>query len=201
MTHKKEYVVLVNSTYQPIGAEEKIKAHAQRLLHLSFSIAILRKIGAVYEQDGMEILMQRRAMNKYHTPGLWTNTCCGHPRVREEVIIAAKRRLFEEFGLHIDLMQFSFFQYTAQVGDNMWENEANHVLIGLMPANQEPKPNPDEIMEYQWQSFTQVRQSLQKDPSTYTPWFPQVFKALEQESKLVGDILDHTQKLSSYTDI
>jgi isopentenyl-diphosphate delta-isomerase len=131
-----EHVILVDEYDNPIGTAEKLEAHRESLCHRAFSVFILRN------SNGLEVLLQQRAKHKYHSPLLWTNTCCSHPRPGEEVIAAGQRRLKEEMGLEIALKSLGSFHYIAHFDNGLTENEVDHVLVGYW--NQEPiMPNPN----------------------------------------------------------
>ncbi len=157
-----EYVVLVDENDREIGIEEKIKAHENGgKLHRAFSIFIFNKNG--------KMLLQRRALTKYHAPGLWSNTCCSHPRPGEEVEKAAHRRLREEMGFDCELKWLFATIYKADVGNGLTEWEYDHVFIGTFDG--EPEPNPEEVCEWKWISIEELVEDVKKKPEKYTPWF------------------------------
>jgi len=167
-------VILVDENDTAIGTMEKLRAHQQGLLHRAFSIFIYR-----FHQQQCEILLQRRHPNKYHSGGLWTNTCCSHPTPDESILSAATRRLYEELGITADLTEIGVFHYRAVVGNHLIENEIDHVLIGEMPQ-QIPKVDPLEIAEIAWMSVNDLQSQLKQSPERYTAWLAQ---ALEIFSK------------------
>src|SRR5207237_2208441 len=122
---KPDYVILVDEKNQPIGQAEKMQAHRENLLHRAFSVFIVRN------ESQPEILLQQRARHKYHSPLLWTNTCCSHPHLGESVIEAGKRRLQEELGISAELKDLGWFQYNAHFDNGLSEHEIDHVLIGV----------------------------------------------------------------------
>jgi isopentenyl-diphosphate Delta-isomerase len=166
-----EKVILVNKQDEEIGLEEKLQAHRQGLLHRAFSIFIFNKEG--------QMLLQRRAKCKYHSPYLWTNACCSHPRKFETIEAAAHRRLQEEFGFDCPLKEMFSFYYFAKLDEEMHEHEYDHVLFGRMEQGNFPF-NPEEIAEYKWIDIPQLEASVEKEASSYTVWFK---IALEQVLK------------------
>ena len=138
-----EQVILVDKNDNIIGTEEKLKAHQLGLLHRAFSIFVLRRT------PDLELLMQKRALTKYHSGGLWTNSCCGHPRPSEPLMEAAARRLKEEIGLSLPLKEIGVFTYKADVGNNLTEHEIDHILIGYWEG-ETIRPNPEEEETLQW---------------------------------------------------
>ncbi|MDR9401288.1 MAG: isopentenyl-diphosphate Delta-isomerase [Psychroflexus sp.] len=157
----KENVLLVDEKDQLLGKMEKIEAHEKGLLHRAFSVFVYN--------DQNELLLQKRAESKYHTPGLWTNTCCSHQRENESNIEAGKRRLQEEMGFTTDLEnQFSFI-YKAPFSNGLTEHEYDHILIGYY--NGQPKPNPEEVADWKWMSLDEIEKDLHQHPDRYTAWF------------------------------
>ncbi|HEX4044813.1 MAG TPA: isopentenyl-diphosphate Delta-isomerase [Gammaproteobacteria bacterium] len=176
-----EHVILVNEQDQPIGRAEKLHAHQQGLLHRAFSIFIFRTISSTQQQ---EILLQQRALTKYHSAGLWTNTCCSHPREEESVQTAAERRLQEEFGFTTALQHLGWFHYYAQFSNGLAENEIDHVLVGQVPADIFFSVNANEIHAYRWITLENVQQELQAHPERFTPWFAQALSFVETKMLL-----------------
>jgi len=144
---------------------EKLEAHRRGLLHRCVSIV-------VYNSKG-EMLLQRRAMGKYHSPGLWANTACSHQRPGERSSNAAHRRLLEEMGFDCPLKPAGTFVYRADVGNGLMEHEFDHVFIGTFDGA--VNPNPEEVMECAWWSVSDIRNGLQTYPETFAAWFPFVF--------------------------
>jgi isopentenyl-diphosphate delta-isomerase type 1 len=159
-----EYVILVDEHDRETGYAEKLSAHQQNLLHRAFSVFILRECGQ------LELLLQQRASGKYHSPGLWTNTCCSHPRPGESVTSAANRRLREELGVVASLKQVGRFQYNAHFPNGLSENEIDHVLVGTIPAQTPIIPDFEEVQAYRWVSITALQQELAQFPQHFTPW-------------------------------
>jgi isopentenyl-diphosphate delta-isomerase len=164
-----DLLILVDENNHEIGHESKLKTHQLGLLHRAFSIYIFRQ----NEAGEIELLLQKRAMNKYHSGGLWTNTCCSHPRKGESLEIATQRRLKEELGFTCPVDYVSAFIYKATVGD-LTEHEYDHVFVGYYD-DQTITPNPDEIECYQWLSLTQIDSELSKTPDLYTAWFKESY--------------------------
>jgi isopentenyl-diphosphate Delta-isomerase len=160
-----EQIILVNEQDQIVGQEEKLAVHQRALCHRAFSVFIFRE-----NKDQVELLIQQRHSGKYHCGGLWTNTCCGHPRVGEEIIAAGKRRLKEETGITADLQEKGVFHYIAKFANGLTENEVDHVLVGFY-SGQKIIVDPKEIMDYCWVKIEDLEQDLQKQPEKYTPWF------------------------------
>ncbi len=162
---EKTEVVLVDKNDRVVGRAEKMAAHKQGQLHRCFSIFLFNSRG--------EILLQKRAKNKYHSAGLWSNTCCSHPRPGKGLLGEAKRRLWQEMGIETDLKQAFTFIYKAKVGA-LVEHEFDHVFFGQFDGS--PKPNPDEAADWRWVSLTALKKDIQKQPKKYTAWLKIVFR-------------------------
>ena len=160
-----ENVILVNKNDEPIGLMPKLEAHQKALLHRAFSVFILN--------DKNEIMLQQRAHQKYHSPLLWTNTCCSHQRDGENNIEAGSRRLFEEMGFKTDLKELFHFIYKAPFDNGLTEHELDHVLIGYF--NQNPKINTEEVENWKWMKIEDVKIDIKKQPEIYTIWFQIIF--------------------------
>ncbi len=156
-----EKVILVNSNDEPIGTMEKLEAHQKGELHRAFSVFIFNTQG--------ELLLQRRALDKYHSSGLWTNTCCSHPRPGEDTKEAAERRLKEEMGLETPLKFRSVFIYKTQFDNSLTEHEVDHVFVGV--SDTQPKINPEEVDSYCWKSIEELKKEIKTDPKQFTSWF------------------------------
>lgn len=167
-----EQVILVDQNDNPIGTAEKMQAHRESLCHRAFSVFILRR------SPELEILLQQRAAHKYHSPLLWTNTCCSHPRPGEDIIIAGQRRLKEEMGIEAELKPLGSFHYIAHFDNGLTENEIDHVLIGFSEKN-DFHPNADEIHAHRWVSIPNLRKELKTHPERFTPWFEQALVVVE----------------------
>ena len=156
-----ENVILVTPDDQPIGAEEKLKAHLEGKLHRAFSVFIFNSQG--------EMLLQRRALHKYHSPGLWSNACCSHPRPGEDSEAAAHRRMKEEMGFDCHIERAFQFTYKAEFDNGLTENELDHVFIG--EYNGVVQPDPEEVAEYRWIDADSLKKDMQENPEQYTYWF------------------------------
>ena len=156
-----ENVILVTPDDQPIGTEEKLKAHLEGKLHRAFSVFIFNSQG--------EMLLQRRALHKYHSPGLWSNACCSHPRPGEDSEAAAHRRMKEEMGFDCHIERAFQFTYKAEFDNGLTENELDHVFIG--EYNGVVQPNPEEVAEYRWIDADSLKKDMQENPEQYTYWF------------------------------
>jgi isopentenyl-diphosphate delta-isomerase type 1 len=166
MTATTEHVVLVDEQDQYITCVEKLYAHQCGLLHRAFSIFIFKQ-----QNNIQELLLQQRAANKYHSPLLWTNTCCSHPRLDEPVIQAGERRLKEELGIHTTLSTLGWFHYQAQFDNGLLENEIDHVLIGHVDTGIQVIRNPYEVNAYRWVTLNHLQAELAQQPEKFTPWF------------------------------
>lgn len=167
-----ELVILVNDDDEPIGFEEKLKAHQEGKQHRAFSIFVFRK--NPQNPHIIELLLQQRQWNKYHCGGYWTNTCCSHPRPNEELIFAAKRRLHEEMGIYCDLKIVGRFHYIANLGNGLIENEIDHVIIGYYQDASIPF-NTEEVADYRWIGLPDLEQEYKTHPHTFTPWFLEAY--------------------------
>lgn len=165
-----ERLILVDEADNEIGSEEKLAAHEQALRHRAFSVFVFRK-----EADEWQLLLQQRQFSKYHCGGLWTNSCCGHPRPGETTVAAGERRLSEEFGFTLSLREEGVFHYVAEFENGLVENEVDHVLIGFY-SGEVINPHPDEIAEYRWQSVDALEQLFSKQENDFTPWFWQAYQ-------------------------
>lgn len=156
-----ERVILVDEHDREVGSEEKERAHREGLLHRAFSVFVFNSRG--------DLLLQRRAPTKYHSPGLWTNTCCSHPRPGESVEAAARRRLREEMGMECELRVSFPLLYRAELDRGMTEHEYDHVLVG--ECDRDPVPDPDEVDGWAWVAPDVVRREVAERPDLYTYWF------------------------------
>ena len=154
-------VILVNEKDEQVGTMEKMEAHIKGLLHRAFSIFIFNNKG--------EMLLQQRAAGKYHNGGLWTNTCCSHPKPEEPVLAAAKRRLLEEMGFTTSLAPAFNFTYKATFNNGLTEHEYDHVLTGLYDGD--IKMNASEVSDYCYKTIDEIEASLVTHPQKYTEWF------------------------------
>ena len=162
---QEEKVILVNENDEKIGLMPKMEAHEKALLHRAFSVFIFN--------DENKLMLQQRALNKYHSPGLWTNTCCSHQRDGETNVEAGKRRLLEEMGFTTELKETTSFIYKAPFDNGLTEHEFDHVLVGYF--NEEPSINPDEVASWKWMSLEDVKKDIKAQPDLYTAWFKIIF--------------------------
>ena len=168
---KKEMVILVDENDNQLGLMEKIEAHEKALLHRAFSVFIFN--------DNGELMLQQRALHKYHSPGLWTNTCCSHQRDGESNIDAGKRRLHEEMGFVVDLTETTSFIYKAPFDNGLTEHEFDHVMVGYY--NDEPDINKDEVASWKWMPLSEVKVDIALNPDLYTEWFKIIFEKFYTE--------------------
>ena len=151
-----------------------MEAHEKGLLHRAFSVFILN--------DKNELMLQQRALHKYHSPGLWTNTCCSHQRDGESNLEAGKRRLFEEMGFTAPLEELVSFIYKAPFDNGLTEHEYDYVLMGRF--DEDPVINPEEVASWKWMPLDEVKDDIEANPDLYTAWFKIIFsrfyKHLEQ---------------------
>ncbi|HEX5044792.1 MAG TPA: isopentenyl-diphosphate Delta-isomerase [Candidatus Polarisedimenticolaceae bacterium] len=155
-----ERVTLVDGDDRSLGTMEKLQAHAEGRLHRAFSVFVFDGAG--------RLLLQRRAASKYHSAGLWSNTCCGHPRPGEPVEVAAARRLFEEMGLRTTLRPLFRFLYRAEIGPAMVEHEVDHVLAGRCADL--PAPEPSEVQDWRWVTLDALGEEVAREPLAFTAW-------------------------------
>jgi len=155
-----EYILLVDKNDNVIGKEEKIKTHREGKLHRAFSIFVFNSKG--------ELVLQKRAKSKYHSAGLWTNTCCSHQRDGETLEKAIHRRLKEEMGFDCKLKEIFTFSYKVKFDNGLFENEYDHVFKGVF--DEKPTPNPEEVDEWKWIGLEELKKDIQKNPENYTYW-------------------------------
>lgn len=156
-----EEVILVDQHDTPLGTMEKLEAHQKGLLHRAFSVFI-------FTSDG-ELLLQKRALHKYHSAGLWTNTCCSHPRPGEEILAAANRRLKEEVGISAPLVHRTAFVYKSEFENGLTEHEYDHVFVGMSDAD--PEINEEEVAELRYATIEDIKQEIARHPEQFTTWF------------------------------
>ncbi|MGY2234502.1 isopentenyl-diphosphate Delta-isomerase [Pseudomonas gingeri] len=160
-----ETLILVDEDDCETGSAHKLFIHQQGLRHRAFSIFIF---------DGYDrLLLQQRALGKYHSQGLWTNTCCGHPRVGEQTHAAAQRRLFEEMGLACPLKKVASLLYREQVSNDLIEHEFDHLFVGA--SDTPPAANPDEALAWAWVPLSDIPKCIRAEPQKYTVWFRKIF--------------------------
>jgi len=164
----REEVVLVNHKDEVVGVEEKLATHVRGALHRAFSIFIFSSTG--------NLLLQRRTTTKYHSGGLWSNTCCGHPRMGESTEAASRRRLYEEMGFDCEVRKVFEFIYYAELGGGLFEHEYDHVLVGQFDGV--PIPSRDEVDDWKWVDPTKLRAEMRQNPQIFTYWFRVAFDPL-----------------------
>ncbi|MFN8253157.1 MAG: isopentenyl-diphosphate Delta-isomerase [Ferruginibacter sp.] len=164
-----EKLILVNEQDTPVGTAEKMKAHQEALLHRAFSVFIFNSRG--------EMLLQQRAVKKYHSGGLWTNACCSHPYEGQDTRAAAEKRLQEEMGFTTPLSKAFEFVYKAPFENGLTEYEYDHVFVATYegPVN----PHPEEVMDFCYMDMDAIRTSIASHPQRYTEWFKIAFPKLE----------------------
>jgi isopentenyl-diphosphate delta-isomerase len=160
-----ENVILVDEQDNEVGFMEKIEAHEKAALHRAFSVFVFN--------DNNELMLQQRAKDKYHSPLLWTNTCCSHQRKGESNIAAGKRRLQEEMGFSCELEEVFSFIYKAPFDNGLTEHELDHVMVGRF--NGKPNINPEEVESYKWMTLEAVKEDIAANPKEYTAWFKIIF--------------------------
>ncbi|USL95479.1 isopentenyl-diphosphate Delta-isomerase [Riemerella anatipestifer] len=166
-----EQVVLVNPKDEVLGVMEKLQAHRGGFLHRAFSVFLFNTKG--------EMLLQRRAGVKYHSPKLWTNAVCSHPRLGESYKAGAQRRLIEELGIDADISEKFSFIYKAEVGDNLWEHELDYVFTGIYEGDF--NLNPEEVSEVRYISMETLDKELENNPKQFTEWFKIILKEYKQK--------------------
>lgn len=163
---KENEVILVDENDCPIGTMDKMEAHEKALLHRAISVFIVN--------SNDEWLLQQRTLDKYHSKGLWTNTCCSHPFPEETSAEAANRRLMEEMGMETRLKEIFSFKYIQKLENNLTEHEYDHVFVGV--SDLLPQPHPDEVMDFKYVSYESLKQDLKLHPEEYTAWFKLIFE-------------------------
>lgn len=165
-----EKVILVNENDEQIGLMPKMEAHEKALLHRAFSVFIFN--------DKNELMLQQRALAKYHSPGLWTNTCCSHQREGESNLDAGTRRLQEEMGFTTPLEEKTSFIYKAPFDNGLTEHELDHIMVGKY--NNDPIINLDEVEAWKWMLLDDVKNDITNNPNLYTAWFKIIFQKFYQ---------------------
>lgn len=161
-----EQVVLVDSDDTELGTMGKLEAHQRGVLHRAISVFI-------FDPEG-RLLLQQRALSKYHTPGLWTNTCCSHPAPGEDTLEAAHRRLAQEMGMATDLAFAFSFQYKAPFDNGLVEHELDHVFIGR--SAETPRINATEARDFRWCTQQEIDAEVAKSPESFTAWFKLIYE-------------------------
>ena len=174
-----EEVILVDEKDVEIGTMEKMQAHHEALLHRAISVFITDTQG--------RWLLQQRTMEKYHSKGKWSNTCCSHPAPGEQTEKAANRRLLQEMGMSAELTDLFQFTYKAELENNLTEHEIDHVFLGI--TDELPQPNPEEVMNYRYVSFEELQHELDTNPENFSAWFKMIYKDVHYH------ILNHTQNI------
>ncbi len=172
LMEQRDFVVLVDKDGHDLVNQDgrvltvgKMEAHCRGLLHRAVSVFVFN--------DRNELLLQKRAVGKYHSPEKWSNTCCTHPVLGETPLVTAERRLDEEMGMVTTLTEAFTFLYQADVGNGLIENEFDHIFLGT--SNQSPNPNHVEVSDWNWVSMEEVEQELVRNPEEYSPWLRQCF--------------------------
>nr|WP_299175818.1 isopentenyl-diphosphate Delta-isomerase [uncultured Allomuricauda sp.] len=163
---KEENVILVNEADEPIGVMPKLEAHEKAVLHRAFSVFVMNNKG--------QTMLQQRAKDKYHSPLLWTNTCCSHQREGENNIEAGKRRLQEEMGFQTELKELFSFIYKAPFDNGLTEHELDHVMMGSY--EDAPSINPEEVEAWKWMYPSDIKNDIAANPDQYTAWFKIIFE-------------------------
>ncbi|GGB08272.1 isopentenyl-diphosphate Delta-isomerase [Puia dinghuensis] len=151
---------------------EKMEAHRKAVLHRAFSVFIFNSKG--------EMLLQQRAGDKYHSPGLWTNACCSHPRPGEDTLAAACRRLREELGFTTSLEKLFDFTYRSEFDNGLTEFEFDHVFVGYYD-DEDIHPNAAEVSDYRYCSLEEIKEGLAVHPDNYTSWFHLAFPLVREK--------------------
>ncbi len=163
-------MILVDKDDNQTGVMEKMEAHRKAALHRAFSIFVFNSQG--------QLMIQQRALHKYHSPGLWTNTCCSHPRPGETTLDAAHRRLIEEMGFDCDLNEVFHFTYKASFSNNLTEHEIDHVFFGVYDSI--PALNSDEVSSYRMVSLNEIAKEMSDNPEMFTIWFRVAFDRVQK---------------------
>ncbi|PHS09751.1 MAG: isopentenyl-diphosphate delta-isomerase [Kordia sp.] len=163
---KEELVILVDENDNQVGLMPKMEAHEKAILHRAFSVFVFN--------EKNELMLQQRALHKYHSPGLWTNTCCSHQRDGESNLAAGERRLFEEMGFVTELKETISFIYKVPFENGLTEHEYDHILVGHY--ENDPEINTEEVGEWKWMNLELVKKDIKNNPENYTSWFKIIFE-------------------------
>ncbi len=163
---KEELVILVDENDNQVGLMPKMEAHEKAVLHRAFSVFVFN--------EKNELMLQQRALHKYHSPGLWTNTCCSHQRDGESNLAAGERRLFEEMGFVTELKETISFIYKVPFENGLTEHEYDHILVGHY--ENDPEINTEEVGEWKWMDLELVKKDIKNNPENYTSWFKIIFE-------------------------
>ncbi|XOB40538.1 MAG: isopentenyl-diphosphate Delta-isomerase [Candidatus Nealsonbacteria bacterium] len=166
----KKKIIIVDQNDSEIGTGEKLITHKEGKLHRAFSVFLFNSKG--------EMLIQKRAKTKYHSPSLWSNACCSHPRPNQKLEKEVKKRLKEEMGIECDLKEIFSFVYKAKIG-NLIEHEFDHVFLGKF--NGKPKPNKEEVQAWKWITIKNLKADIKKNPQNYTYWFKLILNRVLKE--------------------
>lgn len=169
-------VILVDQNDQEIGAMEKLDAHRKGVLHRAFSIFVFNSKN--------ELMLQKRAKGKYHSEGLWTNTCCSHPAPGEAIEVAARRRLIEEMGFDCNLQKSFHFVYKVDLDNELYEHELDHVLVGKY--EEDPVLNQLEADDFRWITLDTLENEIGQNPENYTEWLKIILK--QYKSQLIQSL-------------
>ena len=169
-----EYIIAVDEFDKEIGSIEKMEAHHKGILHRAFSILVFN--------SNNQLLLQKRNVKKYHSPGLWTNTCCSHPKYGEDLDDAIYRRIKEEMGFTCKLKEIFSFVYKVEFEDNLFENEYDHVFIGKYDG--EVIPNKEEADDFKWADINYIKNDIKINPELYTYWFKTLINKIEDKDIL-----------------
>lgn len=171
----KEIIIQVDKNDREIGPVEKMEAHRKAILHRAFSILVFNSKN--------ELLLHKRASEKYHSPNLWTNTCCSHPRFNESLNNAVYRRLQEEMGFTCELKEIFSFIYKIEFEDDLFEHEFDHVFIGSYEG--EINPNTEEVSDYKWLTLEDIEKDISINPNDYTFWFKRLMPEVIEYFKTI----------------
>jgi len=171
----KKKIIIVDKNDSEIGTGEKLITHKEGKLHRAFSVFLFNSKG--------EMLIQKRAKTKYHSPSLWSNACCSHPRPNQKLEKEVKKRLKEEMGIECDLKEIFSFVYKAKIG-NLIEHEFDHVFLGKF--NGKPKPNKEEVQAWEWITIKNLIADIKKNPQNYTYWFKLILNRVLKERTKYG---------------
>ncbi|MAI28530.1 MAG: isopentenyl-diphosphate delta-isomerase [Flavobacteriales bacterium] len=169
-----ENVIIVDKNDNQIGLMPKLDAHKKGILHRAFSVFVLN--------NNNEIMLQKRAYNKYHSGGLWTNTCCSHQREGENSIEAGKRRLLEEMGFETELKIITSFIYKVEFENGLTEHELDYLLIGKFLKS--PVINKQEVADWKWMKIELIADDIKLNPNNYTSWFKIIFDKFQNKIKI-----------------
>ncbi len=170
-----DFVVTLNEKNEPVGEMEKLAAHQQNIRHLAFSVVVIRET-----EQGIETLLQQRAHSKYHCGGLWSNTCCSHPKPQESVLAAANRRLIEELNMSLPVLtDIGQFWYHAEFANGLHENEYDHVLLCEISEEPEWTLNSEEVAQVKWVNIDQLQKKLVESSEQFTPWLSGVMALVQ----------------------